>query len=109
MGLVKSVVLGLIVLMVMVLGFLSMRARSKPLLTDEDRLSIEALQRELEQPEPVRGPGRMNGTLGPWTGTGGVPTGTRQATVRDEIGHLVERQPDEVAELLRGWLADRRN
>jgi flagellar M-ring protein FliF len=29
--------------------------------------------------------------------------------VRDEIGHLVERQPDEVAELLRGWLADRRN
>ena len=109
MGLVKSVVLGLIVLMVMVLGFLSMRARSKPLLTDEDRLSIEALQRELEQPEPVRSPGRMNGTLGPWTGTGGVPTGTRQATVRDEIGHLVERQPDEVAELLRGWLADRRN
>ncbi len=109
MGLIKSVVLGLIVLVVMVLAFLSMRARSKPLLTDEDRLSIEALQRELGQPEPSLGPRRMTGTLGPWTGAGGVEPGSRQATVRDEIGHLVERQPDEVAELLRGWLADRRN
>jgi flagellar M-ring protein FliF len=25
-----------------------------------------------------------------------------------EIGELVERQPEEVAQLLRGWLADRR-
>ncbi|HEX5510148.1 MAG TPA: flagellar basal-body MS-ring/collar protein FliF [Actinomycetales bacterium] len=28
--------------------------------------------------------------------------------MRDEVTELVERQPDEVAELLRGWLADRR-
>ena len=28
---------------------------------------------------------------------------------RDEISALVERQPEEVAQLLRGWLADRRN
>ncbi len=28
---------------------------------------------------------------------------------RDDIAQLVERQPDEVAELLRGWLADRRS
>ena len=26
----------------------------------------------------------------------------------EEIGELVERQPEEVAQLLRGWLADRR-
>jgi flagellar M-ring protein FliF len=27
---------------------------------------------------------------------------------RNEIGQLIEQQPDEVARLLRGWLADRR-
>jgi flagellar M-ring protein FliF len=32
-----------------------------------------------------------------------------QASVADEIGDLVERQPEEVAQLLRGWLADRRS
>jgi flagellar M-ring protein FliF len=31
-----------------------------------------------------------------------------QATSRREIGQLIEQQPDEVARLLRGWLADRR-
>jgi flagellar M-ring protein FliF len=28
------------------------------------------------------------------------------AVVRDEIAALVERQPEEVAQLLRGWLVD---
>ena len=27
---------------------------------------------------------------------------------RNEIGQLIEQQPDEVARLLRGWLVDRR-
>jgi flagellar M-ring protein FliF len=31
-----------------------------------------------------------------------------QAITRGEIGQLIEQQPDEVARLLRGWLADRR-
>jgi flagellar M-ring protein FliF len=29
-------------------------------------------------------------------------------SIDSEIGELVERQPEEVAQLLRGWLADRR-
>jgi flagellar M-ring protein FliF len=32
-----------------------------------------------------------------------------QATSRREIGQLIEQQPDEVAQLLRGWLAERRS
>jgi flagellar M-ring protein FliF len=28
--------------------------------------------------------------------------------IDSQIGELVERQPEEVAQLLRGWLADRR-
>ena len=33
---------------------------------------------------------------------------TRRIEVRDEVAELVDRQPEEVAQLLRGWLADRR-
>jgi flagellar M-ring protein FliF len=43
-------------------------------------------------------------------GTGKPDSGPAQlATVQDEIATMVERQPDEVAQLLRGWLADRRS
>ena len=34
-----------------------------------------------------------------------LPAGPR---IQDEVAALVERQPDEIAQLLRGWLADRR-
>ena len=37
------------------------------------------------------------------------PTLEAAAARRDEVVELVSRQPDEVAELLRGWLADRRS
>jgi flagellar M-ring protein FliF len=39
-------------------------------------------------------------------GAGSAPTGHMRR--KDDLVALVERQPDEVAELLRGWLADRR-
>ena len=29
--------------------------------------------------------------------------------VNDELAELIDRQPDEVASILRGWLADRRS
>jgi flagellar M-ring protein FliF len=32
----------------------------------------------------------------------------QQLVVRSQIGDLIDRQPDEVAQVLRGWLADRR-
>ncbi len=38
-----------------------------------------------------------------------TPEALERAKVDREIGDLIERQPDEVAQLLRGWLADRRN
>ncbi len=34
---------------------------------------------------------------------------TKRLEIQGEIGDLVERQPEEVAQLLRGWLADRRS
>jgi flagellar M-ring protein FliF len=46
--------------------------------------------------------------------TAALPPGPNDAdlkriAVQEEIGAMVERQPDEVAQLLRGWLADRRS
>ena len=37
------------------------------------------------------------------------PEEARRVAVQAEVTDLVERQPDEVAQLLRGWLADRRS
>jgi flagellar M-ring protein FliF len=37
------------------------------------------------------------------------PEEARRLAVQAEVGELVERQPEEVAQLLRGWLADRRS
>jgi flagellar M-ring protein FliF len=37
------------------------------------------------------------------------PEEARRVAVQAEVTELVERQPDEVALLLRGWLADRRS
>jgi flagellar M-ring protein FliF len=38
-----------------------------------------------------------------------TPEDARRLAVQSEVTELVERQPDEVAQLLRGWLADRRS
>jgi flagellar biosynthesis/type III secretory pathway M-ring protein FliF/YscJ len=35
-----------------------------------------------------------------------LPSAT--SAVNDELAELIDRQPDEVASILRGWLADRR-
>jgi flagellar M-ring protein FliF len=58
------------------------------LAAEENRALAPAGARELEQPDPAH---------------------VQRLAVRSEIGELIERQPDEVARLLRGWLADRRS
>jgi len=42
---------------------------------------------------------------------GGAPAAKAlpAVTIDDELGALIERQPEQVAQLLRGWLSDRRN
>jgi flagellar M-ring protein FliF len=42
-------------------------------------------------------------------GPGGTVEVDPSAAKRDDISAMVDRQPDEVAQLLRGWLADRRS
>ncbi len=70
-------------------------------------------RREPEEPEKVV-PAQMRPTppLDPAGQAAAPPPATEELqpdpSVRDEVAELVERQPEEIAALLRGWLADRR-
>ncbi|MGN6331570.1 MAG: flagellar basal-body MS-ring/collar protein FliF [Motilibacteraceae bacterium] len=113
MSLIKTGgLVGLVVLVVLYALLAGRKRRKAPALSPEERLQIEALQRSLELAN-VQPAGEL-------TGTGNVaiaaldpapapdPAAQLAALARDEIGQLVQQQPEEVAQLLRGWLADRR-
>jgi flagellar M-ring protein FliF len=57
----------------------------------EQSAALAAAERRVLEPVPVSAEERQ------------------RLTIQGEIGELVERQPEEVAQLLRGWLADRRS
>lgn len=107
MGYAKDGVIGFIILGAIV--FFMRRAKkaheNAPMLTTSERLELEdarrmrsilAAQKEEVVRELVPGP-RSQDRLE-----------IGQSALDAEIGELVERQPEEVAQLLRGWLADRR-
>jgi flagellar M-ring protein FliF len=107
MGYAKDGVIGLLVLGAAV--FFMRKAKkaqeNSPMLSTSERLELEdarrvrailAAQQEDVVRELVPGPrGNDRLELG-------------RVELDSEIGELVERQPEEVAQLLRGWLADRR-
>lgn len=109
----KSAGLAGLVFLVLLYAFVSGRRRRKkspPALTDDERLQIEQLQQALELATSSKGelagrPGGLKPALEP------APVDPRAEQVRaarQEISELVQQQPDEVAQLLRSWLADRR-
>ena len=104
---------GLVLLVLLLLiGALIARRRRRKAADERYRVELEALQRQLEEIEA-----RNVRAIEPGTGAvaeleAGMPAdpdAERMAQVRDEIGELVEAQPEEVATLLRSWLADRRS
>jgi flagellar M-ring protein FliF len=100
---------GLAVIIIAAIVFFMRRAKksheNSPMLTTSERLELEdarrmrsilAAQQEEVVRELVPGPrGQDRLEIG-------------HSSLDAEIGELVERQPEEVAQLLRGWLADRR-
>ncbi len=101
---------GLALLVVLVLGYalLSGRKRMRGVFTPDERIQIEALQRTLDAaPErPVLQGATQTAALAV---TPLDPRAELAAAARSDIGDLVKAQPEEVAQLLRGWLADRRD
>lgn len=108
--LVKSAGLGLLVLLVLGYALLAGRRRAKRSeLGGGERLQIEALQRALEQNERRVALDAPAATVDmPAIEAPPDPRTELALAARSEIGELVKAQPEEVAQLLRGWLADRR-
>jgi flagellar M-ring protein FliF len=108
MSTVKSgAAIGLIALLMLIAAFVSRRNRKKQrsTLTPSERLQLEEMQAALER-ERVRELEAANApqALEAGPSRGGPDKDTRQR----EIAEMVERQPEEVAQLLRSWLGDRR-
>jgi flagellar M-ring protein FliF len=107
-GMIKTAAVALLVLLVLGLAFLMSRKRPT---TERELLELEMFENAQRMPLAI-GAGAGGIASG---GMSALPAGpdlgsaNPELTERRQAVHaLVERQPDEVAELLRGWLADRR-
>lgn len=101
----------LLVLAVLVLAFLSSRRQRRSALDDEELAALGAPQ---WNGTVSRADGYAAGIPNPLEGQprlaveGPDENAIRVAQEREDVNELVARQPEEVAQLLRGWLADRR-
>jgi flagellar M-ring protein FliF len=105
-GLIKSAAVVLLVLLVLGAAFIMSRKRPT---TERELLELEMFENAQRMPAAIgagAGVGAMNHALPAGPELGGATA--ELAERRQAVHALVERQPDEVAELLRGWLADRR-
>ena len=99
----------LLVLIILFLAWRNMRKAAKASKTPIDLAELErqratltrtdepAPAAELPEPEPVEArPLEL------------TSEDRKRMAVQEEVGEVIQRQPEEVARLLRGWLADRR-
>jgi flagellar M-ring protein FliF len=102
------------VLLAAVIGFFLMRGRRK------DRRELDALALEAAELYEALGTGATSAVAvpdpavdltaeRPVSAISGDPVERRRDERRQVVSELIDNQPDEVAELLRGWLGDRRS
>ncbi|HVM19826.1 MAG TPA: flagellar basal-body MS-ring/collar protein FliF [Egibacteraceae bacterium] len=111
MNLIRTAVVVFVILLVLALAYFSMRRATKPKATPVDVSRLQPLL-EAEQAEEQR-------LLNQLPEVQGLPDPrpepelpaevAERVSIQGEIADLIDRQPDEVAQLLRGWLADRRS
>ncbi|MFG1925796.1 flagellar basal-body MS-ring/collar protein FliF [Cryptosporangium sp. NPDC048952] len=109
MSTIKSgAAIGLIALLMLIAAFVSRKNRKKQqrtTLTPSERLQLEEMQAALER-ERMR---ELEAANAPQAiEAGPVRLGPDKETRQREIAEMVEKQPEEVAALLRSWLGDRR-
>jgi flagellar M-ring protein FliF len=108
-----AIVLAILVLMIVAaLTGRKRRKQSRQELTAEANAALEEMQAAIEQARAkmaIEG-GGGGGAAGALEGGPASPgeAAEREGRQRD-LATMVEKQPDEVAQLLRGWLADRRS
>ncbi len=105
-GMIKTAAIALLVLLVLGVAFLMSRKRTT---TERETLDLELFENAHRLPAAIAA-GSSAAASGHVLPAGpDLQGGTPELVERRHAVHaLVERQPDEVAELLRGWLADRR-
>jgi flagellar M-ring protein FliF len=100
---------GLGLLIVVALFLLTRRGK-------KDRTAIDALARDLPESAGMVLPPRVTAAIGPGSsGEAGSAATARPAVepvidrerMRDEVAQLVDAQPEEVAQVLQGWLSER--
>jgi flagellar M-ring protein FliF len=104
-GIAAGVIL-LLVLFAAIAGRRNRKKQARTMLTPSERLRLEEAQDALER-ERVRAIDGGGSGIPALTAGDGSP-GSDLIAQRNDISDLVDRQPEEVAQLLRGWLADRR-
>jgi len=103
---------GVLALLIAGATFMVLRRRKRDLqelevLADQaGQLSWDGPDVDITTANPIVG--RRPGGGGPSTSASGGSSPARQPDRREVLGDLIDNQPDEVAQLLRGWLADRR-
>ncbi|WP_030177125.1 flagellar basal-body MS-ring/collar protein FliF [Spirillospora albida] len=102
-----GVILGILALAI--LAGLRARRKRRSQLTAEEMARLEEMQAALEAAKNRELAGDLRDALPAGKSEPEEPEpGADREALKGEIADMVERQPEEVAQLLRGWLADRR-
>ena len=107
MGLIRTAIVAFVILLVLILAYFSMRRATKTKATPVDVRRLEALM-EAKQVEEQRHLEMLTELPDVTSAIELPPEVQERVQVHSEIVELIDSQPDEVAQLLRGWLADRR-
>ncbi|HUW78800.1 MAG TPA: flagellar basal-body MS-ring/collar protein FliF [Candidatus Nanopelagicaceae bacterium] len=115
-SLIRKGALGLLVLAILILALLSGRRARRTEVTADELAELEDIRRQLllGRGEPAKltiGGSPASGSMTPKlemlrTQTAD-PVSELRLAARADISEMVDKQPDEVAQLLRGWLAER--
>lgn len=110
-SLLRKGMLALLVLAILVLALLSGRKTRREELTSDELAELEEARRLLSLGAGEQVALTIGGGVGPpiemIQARTPDPFVERRLAAREDISDLVEQQPEEVAQLLRGWLADR--
>jgi flagellar M-ring protein FliF len=103
----KTIGAAVIALVLLFLAWRSTKRRRQATLTDEEREHLAEMQTALDEARS-RALGRGGDTPALESAPPRDPGDDDREQRHNELAALVERQPDEVAQLLRGWLADKK-
>jgi flagellar M-ring protein FliF len=106
-GYAKQAAIGLGLLVAFVL-FMLKRKKAVKARVQRDIMQLDLLEERATASLPAQRQAIESSSQLPALEAAGQPAGPTPQRRKEDVLALVERQPDEVADLLRGWLADRR-